>query len=292
MQLESPAPLLAHVALLCRIARTLAPVHLGFPAPVLVLGSPSLRKYPSEPTPAGSLREEGKGGAAGGAAGAASLDAAAWHAALRAEFVANLRLAGDVASRQGVVIAIEPCPIQYGCDVGNTTADAAAIVREAASPGVRLHLDTGSLALTGETGALSRMGVDGGATSSSSSLSGGDAADPAELDPSLAALVVHVHISEPFLAALTPRSVDAPRPRSVDAPLRADHAAIERLLRPLRDRVFYSLEMAAPAPATSSPAGAAGDEGRVGATAAVDAVIGSVRELMRVYRGAAAATGT
>ena len=58
-------------------------------------------------------------------------------------------LASYAASR-GVCVCVEPLPPELGTDFVTSAAEAAALVDEVSSPGFGLHLDSGSLHLTGE----------------------------------------------------------------------------------------------------------------------------------------------
>lgn len=55
-------------------------------------------------------------------------------------FASLLKIVGDHASTQGVVIGLEPNPPQYGCEIGTTAEEAALLVKLTDSPGVMLHL--------------------------------------------------------------------------------------------------------------------------------------------------------
>ena len=58
--------------------------------------------------------------------------------------------AGKRAAAHGVVLCIEPNPIEYGCDFVNTTAEGIALTNAVAHPGFGLHLDAGALTLNQE----------------------------------------------------------------------------------------------------------------------------------------------
>lgn len=64
--------------------------------------------------------------------------------------VAFFRRLGDIALAQGVVICLEPNPERYGCNFMTTTEAAADIVYRVAHAAIRLQLDTGVLAISGE----------------------------------------------------------------------------------------------------------------------------------------------
>jgi D-psicose/D-tagatose/L-ribulose 3-epimerase len=105
-------------------------------------------------------------------------DASGWtdEAARRhaVEFFARL---GGIAARHGVHICLEPNPPRYGCNFMMTTDDAAV-----AHGGIRLQLDTGALAENRE--------------------------DAGELIPRHAALIGHIHASEPGLGPLGSAGTD------------------------------------------------------------------------------------
>lgn len=83
------------------------------------------------------------------------------------------RRLGDYANGKGVAICLEPNPEAYQCDFITTTVEAVQLVREVASPGVRLQIDGGELAMNQE--------------------------DLAEALSDASDLIGHVHISEPML---------------------------------------------------------------------------------------------
>lgn len=82
----------------------------------------------------------------------------------------------------GVVIGFEPNPTAYACNFANTVAEALAVVEAVDRPGFGLHLDLGILHINGE--------------------------DPAEAVRLARSRMVHVHISEPKLAAVPDSAVD------------------------------------------------------------------------------------
>ena len=86
------------------------------------------------------------------------------------------RLLGDIARRHGVVICLEPNPPCYGANFMTNSADTANIVAAVAHPAIRMQLDTGALAINGE--------------------------DPRWVIKDYAALIAHVHASEPDLVTL------------------------------------------------------------------------------------------
>lgn len=112
--LEARTAMLDHLRVICRIAE-------GLGATKLVFGSPKSRDR----------------------AGIADADVA--HIA--AGFFRDL---GDIAADHGVCICLEPNPVRYGCNFLTTTDEAAAFVRALSHPAIRLHLDTGTIAINAE----------------------------------------------------------------------------------------------------------------------------------------------
>lgn len=86
------------------------------------------------------------------------------------------RSAGAAAQDQGVVLAIEPNPPQYGCDFITTSREGLALVREVDHPGFGLHLDAAGMMLAGES--------------------------PAEAVMRCAGALAHFHVSEPELGSI------------------------------------------------------------------------------------------
>ncbi len=82
----------------------------------------------------------------------------------------------DAAARihaHGAVLCLEPNPVRYGCTYLTTTEETAALVRAVAHPGLKLHLDTGTMSVNGE--------------------------DPREIIGRHGGLIGHVHASQPDL---------------------------------------------------------------------------------------------
>lgn len=90
--------------------------------------------------------------------------------------VAFFRQLGDIAQANGVIVCLEPNPTCYGANFMTTSAETAAIVRAVAHPAIRMQLDTGALAINGE--------------------------DPMQVLEDCAALIGHIHASEPDLLPL------------------------------------------------------------------------------------------
>jgi D-psicose/D-tagatose/L-ribulose 3-epimerase len=62
----------------------------------------------------------------------------------------RFRLLGEIAAASGVVIGIEPVPAIYGGDFLTSWRDVLRMVRDVDHAGVRVHLDTGCVALGGD----------------------------------------------------------------------------------------------------------------------------------------------
>lgn len=86
------------------------------------------------------------------------------------------RQLGDVASRHGVVICLEPNPPCYGANFMTNSTDTARIVIAVSHPAIRMQLDTGALTINGE--------------------------DSKTVIKDYAVLIGHVHASEPGLVTL------------------------------------------------------------------------------------------
>lgn len=83
---------------------------------------------------------------------------------------------GDIAQNHGVLICLEPNPTCYGANFMTDSAQTAAVVRAVAHPAIKMQLDTGALQINGE--------------------------DPVTVLQDCAALIGHVHASEPDLVTL------------------------------------------------------------------------------------------
>ena len=88
----------------------------------------------------------------------------------------------DEAHRYGTSVCLEANPAIYGSEFAQTTAEAIEVVRRVGRPGFALQLDTGSLALTGET-------------------------DDRTIERAFE-FIGHVHVSEPHLAPVGAATVD------------------------------------------------------------------------------------
>lgn len=115
------------------------------------------------------------------------------------------RRLGDKAVQAGVTICLEPNPAIYDCNYLTHTDEAAEAVLRIDHPAVRLQLDVGAIALNGE--------------------------DPTAVIERWAALIGHVHASEPQLVTLGDGG--------------APHAAAGAALSRVRPDVVVTIEMAA-----------------------------------------------
>lgn len=121
--------------------------------------------------------------------------------------VAFFRDLGDRAARHGVTVCLEPNPARYGCNFMTATGEAAAMVERVGHPAIRMQLDTGTITVNGE---------------------------PMEATVRAhAALIGHVHASEPDLVTLGDGG--------------ADHAAAARALRAVSPDAVVTVEMVASA---------------------------------------------
>lgn len=124
--------------------------------------------------------------------------------ALAVEFFRDL---GDRAARRGVTVCLEPNPVRYGCNFMTATAEAARMVERVAHPAIRLQLDTGAITVNREPMAATIR--------------------------THAALIGHVHASEPDLATLGDGGTD--------------HSAAARALRAVAPEAWVTIEMVASA---------------------------------------------
>lgn len=113
------------------------------------------------------------------------------------------RRLADIASRYGVVICLEPTPPCYGANFMTNSADTAAIVAAVGHASIRMQLDTGALTINNE--------------------------DSAHVIEKYAALIGHVHASEPDLITLGDGA--------------ADHEGVGLQLRELMPEQVVTIEM-------------------------------------------------
>lgn len=117
--------------------------------------------------------------------------------------VSFFRALGRLADSHGLVVCLEAVPARYGANFITSTPEAAALVAAVGHAAIRLHLDTGTMAVNGE--------------------------DAAWIITAYASLIGHVHASEPDLAVLGEGG--------------ADHAGIARLLSQRLPEQIVSIEM-------------------------------------------------
>ena len=113
---------------------------------------------------------------------------------------------GDLAFEHDTAVCIEPNPAEYGCDFINNTEEAVALVLETGSPGFRVHIDAGALAMNHE--------------------------DPEIAISRALPLTHHFHISEPYLGPIGANGTD--------------HNACAATLARLRYAHWVSIEMRKP----------------------------------------------
>jgi sugar phosphate isomerase/epimerase len=104
------------------------------------------------------------------------------------------RRLGDVAQNHGLVVCLEPNPTRYGANFMTTSPETAAIAASVDHPSIRIQFDTGALTINSEC--------------------------PSRVLTSWAALVGHIHASEPDLKPLGDGETDH----------RLMHAALDRHL--------------------------------------------------------------
>lgn len=83
---------------------------------------------------------------------------------------------GDIAASEGVVICLEPNPPRYGANFMTSSLETARMVEHVAHASIRMQLDTGAMAINGESAK--------------------------EVVERCAGLIAHVHASEPDLVPL------------------------------------------------------------------------------------------
>ena len=90
--------------------------------------------------------------------------------------ISFFRRLGDIAAAQGVMICLEPNPTCYGANFMTNSLDTLQVVTQIAHPAIRMQFDTGALTINGE--------------------------EPTTVLQTSAALIGHVHASEPKLLPL------------------------------------------------------------------------------------------
>lgn len=90
--------------------------------------------------------------------------------------VSFFRRLGDIAASHGVIMCLEPNPPCYGANFMTTSVETAQVVAQVDHPAIRMHFDTGAMAINGE--------------------------DPGTVLQECATLIGHIHASEPNLLPL------------------------------------------------------------------------------------------
>ena len=103
--------------------------------------------------------------------------------------VAFFRHLGEIASRHGVMVCLEPNPPCYGANFMTNSAETAKIVMDVSHSAIHMQLDTGAITINGE--------------------------DPCHVIHEYGALIGHVHASEPDLIALGDGNTDHSKVASV-----------------------------------------------------------------------------
>ena len=83
---------------------------------------------------------------------------------------------GDIANEENVVICLEPCPANYGCNFMNTSFETVKIVTKILHPAIKMQLDSGAVCTNAE--------------------------DVFEILSKYSNLIGHIHLSEPNLVPL------------------------------------------------------------------------------------------
>ena len=89
---------------------------------------------------------------------------------------------GDIAQSHNVIVCLEPNPPRYGANFMTTASETAAIVDQVAHPAIRMQFDSGAFTINGE--------------------------DPCAVLEKYAALIGHIHASEPDLVPLGDSTTD------------------------------------------------------------------------------------
>jgi sugar phosphate isomerase/epimerase len=128
------------------------------------------------------------------------------------------RRLGSIAQSSGVVICLEPNPTCYGANFMTTSAETAAVVRHVAHPAIRMQLDTGALTINAE--------------------------DAATVLQNSAALIGHIHASEPGLVPLGDGGTDTSNVASCLKRLLSEHVVSIEMLATQNEPHLVSVERA------------------------------------------------
>ncbi|BAO87194.1 sugar phosphate isomerase/epimerase family protein [Caballeronia cordobensis] len=115
------------------------------------------------------------------------------------------RRLGDIASRHGVFVCLEPNPPCYGANFMTTSEETLSVVKEVAHPAIKMQLDAGAMTINAE--------------------------DPVATLRACAPFIGHIHASEPGLVPIGDGA--------------CDHAAIARSVREALPRHVVTIEMVA-----------------------------------------------
>ncbi len=115
------------------------------------------------------------------------------------------RRLGDLAAGYGVTVCLEPNPRRYGANFMTSSIETADVVKRVGSPAIRMQLDTGAMAINGESAA--------------------------EVVAQCAPIIGHVHASEPDLVPLGDGN--------------AAHAEVAKAIRERLPDVVVAIEMLA-----------------------------------------------
>jgi len=128
------------------------------------------------------------------------------------------RRLGDIASFHGVTICLEPNPPCYGANFMTTSVETATVVEQVAHPAIRMQLDTGALTINGE--------------------------DPTAVLRDNAALIGHIHASEPNLVPLGDGGTDHARVFDALMGCLPEHLVSIEMLATQRERHVASVQRA------------------------------------------------
>ncbi|MGZ8410510.1 MAG: sugar phosphate isomerase/epimerase family protein [Hyphomicrobium sp.] len=131
---------------------------------------------------------------------------------------AFFRRLGDIAQSHGVILCLEPNPPRYGANFMTTSAETARIVKQVSHPWVRMQLDTGAITINGEY--------------------------PAAVLQNDAALIGHVHASEPDLVPLGDGGTDHARVAESLMRFLPDHLVCIEMLATLNEPHLASVQRA------------------------------------------------
>ena len=131
------------------------------------------------------------------------------------DFFARL---GAIAGARGVTICLEPNPPRYGANFMCNSDDTAAIVAAVDHPAIKMQLDTGAITINAET--------------------------PAEIVARYAALIGHVHASEPDLLPLGDGTTDHGQVSAVLARLLPEHIVTIEMLATKHEPHVQAIERA------------------------------------------------